>query len=174
MNAAQDVADGRLADPDAPRKLCLSGVRRFQIGIESLHMECESIGNAYRDAIGHSYSEPMHALRMAKTRSFLARAKEAYLERYPLSGYSQTKLAAVAGVTQPSVNEWNKNFPAMDTGVRLAEKLGVCVEWLYTERGPKHPPGAPEKEATLSTIWPKLDEQKKAQVAQFADFIKNN
>lgn len=173
MNTSQDVTDGRLADADAPRKLCLSRIRRFQIGVECLHMRPQSIGNAYRCAIGHSYNEHMHALSMAKRRSFLERATEALREKYPREKATQAKLAAIAGVKQPSVNDWKEGYPTMDTGVRLAQSLGVCVEWLFTERGPKHPAAMPDKE-DLSSIWPHLDERKKAEVARFAGFIKDN
>lgn len=173
MDPSQDVADGGLANAHAARKLCLGRIRRFEIGVESLHIRCKSIGNAYRSAIGQSYEQPMHALYMAKPRSFLDRATEALKEKYPDQS-TQGKLASLAGVTQPSVNEWKSGYPAMKTAVRLAERLGVCVEWLFTERGPKYPPAVPENEASLSTIWPQLDEQKKAEVTRFADFIKDN
>lgn len=138
-------------------------------------MSGKSIGNAYRIAIGQTYMESRHADFMAKIRSVLDRAMEALAERYPRQKPTQERLAALAGVKQPSVNEWKDGFPAMENAVRLSENLGICVEWLLTERGPKHPPRAPKDEiGTLSTIWPQLDERKKAEVTRFADFLKED
>jgi len=111
---------------------------------------------------------------MAKERSFYDRAMEGLRERFPRDKATQGKLAALAGVKQPSVNDWKEGSPAVDTGVRLAEALGVCVEWLYTERGPKRPPKvAPDQLGPLSPIWSTLTERQKVQLAQYADFIKD-
>lgn len=110
---------------------------------------------------------------MAKERSFLGRAMEALQEKFPRDKATQEKLAALAGVKQPSVSDWRFGAPAIDTGVRLAEALGVCVEWLYTERGPKRPPKAtPENLGPLSPIWGQLSEKQKEQIARYADFVR--
>lgn len=110
---------------------------------------------------------------MAKERSFYDRAMEGLRERFPRDKPTQGKLAALAGVKQPSVNDWKEGSPAIDTGVRLAESLGLCVEWLYTERGPKRPAKAsPDTLGPLSPIWGELNERQKAQLAKYADFIK--
>lgn len=175
MHASKNVAYGRLADADPARELCLGRIRRFEIGVECLHMDAESIGNAYWNAIGQTYNDSRHAVVMVKPRSFLERALEALQERYPRQKATQERLAALAGVKQPSVNDWKVGFPAMDTAVRLAENLGVCVEWLFTERGPKYPPKAPRDEiGSLSLIWTQLDDRKKAEVTRFADFLKDS
>lgn len=137
-------------------------------------MTGESIGIAYRKAIGRFDFCLPHAAGMAKERSFYDRAMESLQERFPRDKPTQTKLAALAGVRQPTVNDWKEGAPAVDTGVRLAVALGVCVEWLYTERGPKRPPKpAPEHLGPLSPIWSQLDEKQKAQLARYADFLKD-
>lgn len=111
---------------------------------------------------------------MAKERSFLDRATEALREKFPREKPTQAKLAAYAGIKQPSVNDWKDGAPAMDTGIRLALALEVCVEWLYTERGPKRPPKAtPDQLGPLSPIWAKLDEKQKARLARVADALKD-
>jgi hypothetical protein len=115
-----------------------------------------------------------HASWMAKDRCFLDRALEALREKFPRDKPTQAKLAALAGVKQPSVNDWRDGSPAIDTGVRLAQALDVCVEWLYTERGPKRPARrTPDELGPLSPIWPQLDEKQKAQLARYADFLKD-
>lgn len=95
---------------------------------------------------------------------------EALRERYPREKPTQTRLAALAGVRQPTVNDWKEAYPTMETAVRLAENLNVCVEWLWTERGPKHPPKSAD--VPLATVWPELDEDQRTQVERFADFLK--
>ena len=53
----------------------------------------------------------------------------------------QTPLAKWLGFSQPTVNDWlnGKGLPSLDTAIKLADKFGVCVEWLVTGKGQKHP-----------------------------------
>lgn len=129
----------------------------------------------YRSAIGSSYTEFPQNWGMPKTkeRTFLDRAMEALRDRYPKDRPTQVRLAKIAGVTQPTVHEWGfpDRAPDYPQVKRLAEELGVCVEWLYMERGPKHPPQVAETEQFLLG-WSGLDETKKRQIAEFADFLK--
>lgn len=73
-----------------------------------------------------------------KKRSFWLRVQEAMKDR----NLDPTQKAAgeLIGIKQPSVHKWTKGGqPKMEHCVALASKLGVCVEWLYLERGPKRP-----------------------------------
>lgn len=73
-----------------------------------------------------------------KKRTFWLRVQEAMRDR----GLDPTQKAAgqLIGISQPSVHKWTKGGqPSMEHVVALAAKLHVCVEWLYTERGAKHP-----------------------------------
>lgn len=172
MLAVHDVADRRLADLTPSRELCLRRIRVLKIGSECFHMSHETIGLAYSSAIGPFDSAVSHALAMAKQlRSVYERAMEALAERHPTQKATQGKLAAIAGVKQPSVNDWKDGYPAMDTAVRLASGLGVCVEWLLTERGPKRPPDA--NNPTLALLLSQLDDRQKAQLAKLAAVLKD-
>jgi hypothetical protein len=106
-------------------------------------------------------------------RSFLDRALEALRERYPKERPTQVRLAKIAGVTQPAVHEWGlpKRAPEHDAVLKLAHELNVCVEWLYTERGPKHPPSTPDTEQFLKD-FSQLDPEIKRQLARYAEFLK--
>lgn len=108
---------------------------------------------------------------MAKLRSVYERAMEALGERFPRDKPTQGRLATLAGVKQPSVNDWKDGYPAMDTAVRLATGLGVCVEWLLTERGPKRPP-TPD-DPTLALLLSQLDDRQKARLARLAEALKD-
>lgn len=143
-------------------------------------MRRDNIGTPYTDAIGRSYFGLDNNAAMPKRpeRSFLDRAIEALQEKYPRERATQVRLAQLAGVKQPSVNEWREKdrAPAVATGVKLATALGVCVEWLYTERGPKRPTDGAETDEHLSPIleaWPNLEPDIKRQIARYADFIKD-
>jgi hypothetical protein len=75
-----------------------------------------------------------------KKRSFWLRVQEAMKDK----GLDPTQKVAgeLCGIKQPSVHKWTKGGqPRMEHVVILASKLHVCVEWLYLERGPKHPLG---------------------------------
>lgn len=100
---------------------------------------------------------------------------EALRERFPTDRPTQTRLAKIAHVSQPAVHEWGlpTRAPAHDAVLLLARELNVCVEWLYTERGPKHPPLAPDAEQFVQA-WEKLDDETKRQVARYAEFLKGS
>jgi hypothetical protein len=172
MPAIHNVANGRLADFATPGELRLRHPRPFEIRLKCLHMAGESIGTAYRRAIGPFDSGFQHAFGMPRqVRSVYDRAMEALAERYPRDKPTQAKLAAIAGVKQPSVNDWKDGYPTMDTAARLALALGVCVEWLLTERGPKRPPDADNP--TLALLLSQLDDRQKARLAKLAEVLKD-
>jgi hypothetical protein len=172
--AVLDVGNSRLADGETPCQFRLRQARALAIGFQGYHhMDAETIGITYRCAIGHSYPGFTHAFDMAKqVRSVYDRAMEALAERFPNQKATQAKLASVAGVRQPSVNDWKDGYPAMDTAVRLATALGVCVEWLLTERGPKHPPQA--ENSTLALLLSQLNDRQKARLAKLAEVLKDD
>lgn len=93
----------------------------------------------------------------SSSRTVWARIKEALHDR----GLPETQVyaARMIGVEQPSVSDWNKPgmYPTLENAVTLAKKLGVCVEWLLTERGPKHPgPPGDDLAQELWAIWEHL------------------
>lgn len=54
---------------------------------------------------------------------------------------TQKELGAWFGVSQPTVSEWKNGIklPAMETAMVIAVRLGCCVEYLLTGRGPIKP-----------------------------------
>lgn len=119
-----------------------------------------NIGDSYAKAIGRSYVDARHTgnvVRGASSRTVWARIKEALHDR----GLPETQVyaARMIGVEQPSVSDWNKPgmYPTLENAVTIAKKLGVCVEWLLTERGPKHPgPPGDELAQELWLLWEHL------------------
>lgn len=100
---------------------------------------------------------------------------EALTERFPNQKPTQSKLAAVAGIKQPSVNDWKDGYPTMDTAVRTATALGVCVEWLLTERGPKRPQAPPDApDSNIALLLGSLDGRQKARLARLAEILKDD
>ena len=87
---------------------------------------------------------------------------------------TQTAVAKVCGITQPSVQRWavGENLPTLKQAVRFGMKTGVCVEWIYTGRGPKHPEAKPGSttEAVLQ-IFHALDEDAQEEVLRHARYI---
>lgn len=147
----------------------------MQVRSERLHA-AESIGLPYEKAIGRSYGLVTHNWGMAKPRerTFLDRALEALKERYPRERPTQTRLAKITGVSQPAVFEWGLPGRAPDHAkvLKLATELNVCVEWLYTERGPKNPQKATDSPEPFLRDWDKLDPEVRRQIARYADFVK--
>jgi hypothetical protein len=128
------------------------------------------IGDSYFSSIGDTNGCTVQALPMAKklVRTFWARAKEALAEaRLPAT---QVFVARFLGVAQPSISDWNKpgGFPTLENGIRLAQKLNVCVEWLYTERGPKRPIPDDPVAQRLWDAWPLLDDVTRGELVGIA------
>ncbi len=57
---------------------------------------------------------------------------------------TQNELGKALGVSGPMAHNYKKGIklPSMATALRIAQKTGVCVEWLLTGRGPVHPGAA--------------------------------
>lgn len=56
-------------------------------------------------------------------------------------------LVKLFDVSSATVNDWRhgKKCPTMKNALDIAIKLNVCVEWILTGRGPKHP-GVPDED----------------------------
>lgn len=73
-----------------------------------------------------------------KKRTFWDRLQEAMRDKNIKP--TQKNAGQLVGVSQPSVHKWKSGgLPEVEHVVGLAAKLNVCVEWLFLERGPKHP-----------------------------------
>lgn len=95
---------------------------------------------------------------IVKTRTFWLRVQEAMKDAgLPTS---QKAVADLLGIKQPSVNKWAKGGkPTMDHVITLSVKLKVCVEWLYTERGPKRP--MDKESARLLDLYQRLNQRQR-------------
>lgn len=175
VHSVHQVVDRRLANAQPLCKGRLGGSGPFEIFAKSLHMFDNNIGLPYNFAIGSPYIEIEHNHGMAKPkeRSFLERAFEAYQDRYRQKA-TQEKIGKIVGVSQPAAREWGFPDRAPDhAGVlKLAKELNVCVEWLYTERGPKHPIADPESDPFLKE-YGQLDEERRSQLLRYSEFLRN-
>ena len=55
-----------------------------------------------------------------------------------------------------------EKLPSMKNAIAIARRLGVCVEWLLTGRGPKYPnppPGEPELPINILNTLSKQDQE---------------
>lgn len=174
MHAVHQVRNRGLTHANSFRERHLSRIGPFKVGAECLH-KVESIGLPYDFAIGSSYRQFAQNWSMAKTRerSFLERALEALKDRYPRERATQVRLAKIVGVSQPAVFEWKLPGRAPEHAgvIKLAKELNVCVEWLYTERGPKHPSVTPDAEPFVQTFQA-LDPELKRQAERYIDFLR--
>jgi hypothetical protein len=117
-----------------------------------------NIGQTCFLSIGSTYGllcEPF-SMRKKIEGTVWARVKEA-LQDAGLPA-TQTNAARIAQIEQPSVSLWNKpnKFPEIESAVAIAQRTGVCVEWLFTGRGPKYAVPADQTAAQLWRYWPHL------------------
>jgi len=80
---------------------------------------------------------------------------------------SQTSIARDLGIFQSAVGKWKRGKGASHKHMLwIAGTTGVCVEWLYTGRGPKHP--AKPDVLELIDALDALSETDRAAVLRFA------
>lgn len=131
-----------------------------------------SIGISYVPSIGKTYVAAGHSSQVAKIHDpkFWKRVVEA-LKGIGIEDNQQTAIAKLIGVKQPSVHEWEAgtSMPSIANVTKLAIKTNVTVEWLYTNRGQKHP-GPPMEPAAerLWSAWGRLNDEEKAELAGYA------
>jgi hypothetical protein len=112
-------------------------------------------------SIGTIYCEVRHAV-CAVSKPYegtvLDRAMEAAAEKLKKKKATQKDVAHFAGIQQPSVTEWAFHGPRIAVAERFVKATNVCLEWLYTGRGPKRPP--PPINTDLAKVydnWERLD-----------------
>lgn len=118
------------------------------------------IGASYPNAIGSSYPAKRHHIRVnRKPRTVWERVKEV-LEERELPATQKYFAERILHIKQPSIAEWNRPgvYPRMENAIAAAIALGVAVEWLLTERGPKYvlPKNEADSEA-MFRIWHEMD-----------------
>ncbi len=128
------------------------------------------IGDSYSLSIGNTYTWSSQTGDVTRrfARTFWDRVREAMKD----AGMKPTQAGAanLIGIRQPSVYDWTKpgGFPTLENGIALAERLNVCVEWLYTERGPKRTPPRDLAAERLWDVWPRLDDATKGELVGLA------
>ena len=88
---------------------------------------------------------------------------------------TQAALAKLAGVGQTSARKWALGgYPDLERAVRIAQKLGVCVDWLITGRGPRKPdPHAADPAlARLIELWGHMDAQRREELLGAAVYMR--
>lgn len=131
-----------------------------------------SIGISYVPSIGKTYVARGHSSQVAKIHDprFWKRVVEA-LKGIGIDDDQQTAVAKLIDIRQPSVHEWEAgtSMPSIANVTKLALKTNVTVEWLYTNRGQKHP-GPPMEPAAerLWSAWGRLSDEEKAELAAYA------
>jgi transcriptional regulator with XRE-family HTH domain len=132
------------------------------------------ISNTYTPSIGYPYVVKNDNGRMGinANKKIWLRIREALRDNRRRG--IQQEAADICGIKQPSVAEWvsGESIPTMDNVLKLSEELNVCVEWLYTGRGPKHP-GPPEDPHAhqLWEFWPRLTADARSRIVGSAEAL---
>jgi hypothetical protein len=128
------------------------------------------VGETYGFAIGQTECDAPHTSAVQKTpqRTFWARVEEALRERRLPT--TKAYVASHLHIKPPSINDWNKpgGYPTIENTISLAKHLGVCTEWLLTERGPKRPLPQDAAAQRLWDLWPHLDDVTKGELIGIA------
>ena len=76
---------------------------------------------------------------MTIKKEFANRLSQVLAEKFP--GQKQTEISKKLGVSQSTISLWTKakRLPDMENAIEISVLLDVCVEWLLTGRGEKHP-----------------------------------
>lgn len=139
--------------------------------LQSLHStHAANIGDSYELSIGHICAPAQHTsgVEPKAPKTFWLRVKEALIDkRLPAT---QKYMAGRLDIEQPSISDWNKpgGFPEMARVVEIGKMLNVCVEWLYTGRGPKRLPPTDSLAQQLWALWDRLDDATKGEIVGLA------
>lgn len=128
----------------------------------------DNIGISYTPSTGHSYAPARKTPKMEKT--VLDRALEALADADRPA--TQKEIGRIVGIAQSSVSLWRNGGPKLENAITFCKKVGVCVEWLYTGRGPKYAPPADSLTDELLTAWAGLPPDLKSQLVGFAKGLK--
>jgi len=139
---------------------------------DSRRSQHQFIGYTYSASTGSTYEischyAPMLGRTTQRSWTFWDRLQRALKQRNLPT--TQTAIARLVGVSQPSVYEWKHGgLPTLDNAIQLAEITGCCVEWLLTGRGPQ----IAQTPHTLAIvdIVSRLNNADAAEVLQFARF----
>lgn len=132
----------------------------------------EIIGDTYGKSIGEAYSHRCQNVRMPRsTETIWQRIEESLRDAGYTRGF-QTAAAKMVGIKQPSVAGWKKGgTPELKHVLVLARKLNVCVEWIYTGRGPKRPgEGLPPDLGEIADFWERLPLEVRSEIVGFAKY----
>lgn len=102
-----------------------------------------------------AYYSDNSAMTESDETTFWERLGEAMLEKN--LKHTQTAAGALIGSKgNTAAKKWQDGgYPNMTNAIGIAKKLGVCVEWLLTGRGSKHPIDGPMSgtEGRILAMW---------------------
>jgi transcriptional regulator with XRE-family HTH domain len=162
--------DCRLRDAHFLGELGLSHFVVREEALELLHGA--TIGESYVASIGQTYVSEAHSESVPKLHKtgFWDRLVKA-LEKNGYEGPHQTTVAKLIGIKQPSVHLWQagRTMPSMANVVKLADKLGVEVQWLLSDAKSKRKSIDIDRTAyELMAMWPQLSDITKGTILGIA------
>lgn len=188
--AAQPIRHSWLPHPAETREVGLQHALLLQVSLKALERfsriwwssHSVNIGDSDSFAIGQTYIGLPQTRQMEKKPAigtFWDRVKEALGDaaraKKTHNGVrikpTQVFAAKIAEVKQPTVSDWNKpgKAPELDNALKLALALDVCIEWLYTGRGPKRPGIPLDRYAQqLWELWPQLTDGERGKLLGIA------
>lgn len=130
-----------------------------------------NIGDSYLLSTGDTFCLALHNFRMQRKsqRTFWERVQEALRDK-GLPTTQKHVADRILHISQPTVSDWNKpgGYPTLENAISLAQHLNVCVEWLFTERGPKRPIPEDPLAQKLWDMWPNIDTEAKGMMVGIA------
>lgn len=89
---------------------------------------------------------------------------------------TQTEIGKLVGKGQTTVSKWRlgQSLPELSTAIELALKANLCVEWLLTERGPKHPDALIDDPALADVVryWHTVGPMERDEILKHARYIR--
>jgi hypothetical protein len=132
-----------------------------------------TIGDSYVSSIGQTYTADGHSRIVPKLHQtgFWDRLVKALAKNGYEGPNYQTAVAKLIGIKQPSVHLWavGRTMPSMANVVKLADKLGVEVQWLLSDAKSKKRSLNVDRTANeLMAMWPHLSDVTKGRLLGIA------
>ena len=86
-------------------------------------------------------------------------------------GYTFASLERELGFGSGSIRKWDTNIPSADKLLKVAELLGVSVDYLLKDTPQGTTPGLDEKTAEILSMYSQLSDEQKKQALSYLEYL---
>lgn len=86
-------------------------------------------------------------------------------------GYTLASLERELGLGNGTIRRWDNTLPSADKLLKVAELLGVSVDYLLKDTPQGTTPGLDEKTAEILSMYSQLSDEQKKQALSYLEYL---